>query len=137
MLFNFILSLFKKKRKNTIQTAIDLRKWYYINYALPQGTINDMTENRSNKDIATALIYCEPEIQKRYFESGFIKGKDNIKEIQTLIKTLKVNKIQSDRMKADISNNGITQIWNKGISKHDDTALITWCRFHPELPYFV
>ena len=129
--------LFFKKQKKTIQTAIDLRKWYYINYAMQIGAINDMTKNYSNKDIATALIYCEPEIRKRYFEQGFVKGEDNIKEIQNLIKTLKVSKIQSDRMKADIANNGSIKMWNKGNVSLSDTKLAIWCRFHPELPYFV
>ena len=129
--------LFFKKQKKTIQTAIDLRKWYYINYAMQIGAINDMTKNYSNKDIAIALMYCEPEIRKRYFEQGFVKGADGIKEIQKLIKTLKVSKIQSDRMKADMANNGMSRLWNTYNVLLNDTKLATWCRFHPDLPYFV
>ena len=104
MLFNFILSLFKKKKKQCfIKEVVNLSKWEKLK-RLPDTYIGDIFSNAKNiDDIAMALVHSDKQMIRRFFVMADAYRKDT--ELNDLIKKYSyISKEKSDKMKAHVAN---------------------------------
>jgi len=122
MILNFIKNIFNKStKKNIILTdfEIGLNKWEDFRWIHPTF-ISEVLNNCNLNDLAIALVHCEKTIFDKflhyakelfYTESLTKSIGDNLEEL--IIKHKNVTKLQSDKMKAHISNNILHQDYVK------------------------
>ena len=122
MILNFIKSVFNKPTKNFItftDLEIGLKKWEDFRWIHPTF-ISEILNTCNLNDLAIALVHCEINIYNKflhyakelfYTESLAKSIGDDLEEL--IIKHKNVTKLQSDKMKAQISNNILHQDYIK------------------------
>ena len=128
MLFNFILSLFKKKKTKKsfakLKFEQGLEKWKdmkNINFA----ALNEILRRSRFDDFAVAMVHIDTITKNRIFEGARYVQSNRIRVDKILEKLTKkysnISREQSDKMKAHIMNNIVPH--NHDITK---SGLFVW-----------
>ena len=118
MILNFLKSIFNKSTKKKIKLTdfeIGLKKWEDFRWIHPTF-ISEIINTCNLNDLAIALVHCEKTIYNKFllYAKELIYTDKLSKSIgddleKLIIKHKDVTKLQSDKMKAHISNNILHQ----------------------------